>query len=103
MAEKVLGEYGSWREELERIERHVKKGLCLESDSSGVFFQKIRDFLRLLLLDEKGRDANVVALLSFFRKFRPDLCTPSQLKESQETIVGLCIKICQEFEKQPAA
>jgi hypothetical protein len=103
MAEKVPGEYRSWREELERIVGHVKEGLCLKSDSSGVFFQKISDFLRFLLLDEKGRDANVVALFSFFRKFRPDLCTPSQLKENQETIVDLCIKICQKFEEQPTA
>ncbi len=103
MAGKTPDDYGSWREELERIKRHTEEGLCLDSDGSGMFFKRIGDFSDFLLRGGKGKDPDIIALFNLFRRFRPDLCASGRLKEAQEEIVNLCIRICQKFEKQPAA
>jgi hypothetical protein len=99
MAEKPPNDYGSWREELERIKRHAEEGLCLDGDGSGMFFKEIGSFSDFILKDGRGKDPNIVVLFNLFRRFRPDLCSPGQLKKSQEEIVGLCIKICQKFKE----
>ncbi len=84
------------------IQREPKRGKPLGgSDGAGVFWNKIRDFMRFLAKEEKEGNPEVIELTKLFREY--SYLEGEDFRKALIQILDLCLKICQKFnEKQTA-
>ena len=84
------------------IQREPKRGEPLgSSDGAGIFWTKIRNFMRFLSKKEKEDDPDVVRLRELFNNYAN--LEREDFRRALIQILDLCLKICQKFNERQTA
>ena len=96
--------FNDWASSLETFKESVLKKLSERkeprggSDGAGVFWTRIRDFMRFLAKEEKEDDPDVVRLRELFNGYAR--LEGEDFKKALIKILDLCLKICDKFKKK---
>jgi len=92
--------FNDWANSLESfrgsiLERSKRKEPLERSDSAGVFWTTIRDFMRFLVQEKKEDDPDVVELRKLFNRYVS--LEREDFRRALIEILDLCLKICGKF------